>query len=149
MLRTELRGTDEAVQIGQLMEELVAALEAGGRLRLRMLANPIVAGDRRVLQRAFLDLLANALAHNTPCGVVRVTVGEIGMGVFVELQDEERDACETTRESQHILAGSLHESNSHSIEHARDVVEAHGGGLRCIDSIDRLLLVYLPLARAA
>jgi hypothetical protein len=145
MARAGLRGTDAAVQIGVLVQELIAGLDVGARIFLRVLANPLVDGDREALQRAFLDLLDNALAHNRPRGVVRVTVGEIGTGVFVELLED--DAYQPSP-APTVLA-SERENQSLMLNFAREVVEAHGGGLRCIDCIDRLLLVYLPLARAA
>jgi signal transduction histidine kinase len=142
------RATDAAVQIGFLVEELVVALNAGERLRLRILTNPSVDGDRQMLQLAFLDLLCNALAHNSPRGIVQITVGEIGAGVFVEMEDEESDDDEIVHDAQ-LFVQTDNDSHSSSMALARHVVEAHGGGLRCIDSVDRVVLVYLPLASAA
>lgn len=144
MAHAGLRGTAAAVPIGGLVEELISGLDAGRRIRLRVLADPLVDGDRQALQRAFLDLLGNALAHNRPRGVVRVTVGEIGAGVFVELQDEHAQPAPAPP-----VLESERARQTLAMELAREVVEAHGGGLRCIDCIERLLLVYLPLARAA
>jgi hypothetical protein len=124
---------DEAVEISLLMEELVASFNLGERLRLRLQSRSVVAGVRRPLRNALRAVLDDAVTNSSARGIVRVVVGEIGAGAFIEISGE----------------GTITGASSVSMVIACAVIRAQGGGMRLVDDGRRTLLVNLPLARLA
>jgi hypothetical protein len=138
--------SDGPIAIGSMMEELVAALGDRVRLQLRTIGNPLTLGNRRALRGALSGALHSALGHCWPHGVVRVAVGQIGTGIFVEINSN------ATIEGGARLRPATEDDLSGeqlTLAVADSVIKAHGGGLRVIEEGEWLILIYLPLAAAA
>ena len=138
--------SDGPIAIGSMMEELVDGLGDPVRLQLRTIANPLALGNRRALQAALSGALWSALGHSWPHGIVRVAVGQIGTGIFVEINSDATigDGARLRPATDDDLGGE-----QLTLAVADSVIKAHGGGLRVIEEDERLILIYLPLAAAA
>ena len=99
-------------------------------------------GDRRLLQRAFTNLILNALVHNPPGTPVAVTVVEIastdGSSICVTIQDGGKGILpeEVERLFERYYRGTntgeAYKGSGLGMAIAQQVIQAHGGALKVI-----------------
>lgn len=110
----------------------------------------LVLGDRSLLQRAFDNILQNALDHTPPGGIVTSRCRLDGDQIVIEIQDEGPGVAEA-------LLGQLFDPFYRTDEArtgqgwglglaiARDIVTAHDGAIEAMNGRDKGLIVWLTL----
>lgn len=144
-LALELTSVDLVAMVRELIEDAeILSAQSSVSLECKLPAELVVPGDLRLLRRAVMNLIDNAIKYNVPDGSVvlsasrngakaLLSVRNMGAGVPPEARDRifhrfyRRDPSHNQRISGHGLGLSI----------AREIARAHGGDVTLVQSDSR------------
>ncbi len=136
--RADLAMTMEQIDLAELVEESVAAMQPAAQQRmvsvsaLRAEPGDLARADPEKLQRVLFNLIQNAIRHTPPDGSVTVRTVRVDGGFEVEVADTGTGIPEEQREQvfQPFFRGDSSRTEDGSglgLAISRAIVEAHGG----------------------
>ena len=136
--RADLAMTMEQIDLSELVEETVAAMQPAAQERmvavsvLRAEPGDLARADPEKLQRVLFNLIQNAIRHTPPDGTVTVRTVRVDGGFEVEVADTGTGIPEEQREQVFLPffrgdSSRTEDGSGLGLAISRAIVEAHGG----------------------
>ncbi|MGE0456190.1 MAG: ATP-binding protein [Vicinamibacteria bacterium] len=146
---------DEALERRSFEIELLLRRVVARETRSRPGSNVTLAGaqvsfdgDEELLERAFENLVRNALEAAGPEGRVRAGAEDLGAAVMVRIEDDGPGLPEDLRRAPRLFYTTKPRGLGLGLPMAAKIVQLHGGELRFEDASPRGLAVVVVLPRA-